>query len=421
MSSKMTIPVVIKDSGKVQGIKGLYISPETKRVYVRFSYHGIDKQVTIYPKNHTFSELNRAATKALANLKRSVLDAFSKIPQKESVNKSAVEVGIEELPTEISKHWSFKGRSQKYIDELIRTTKGLAICSKNLKKNIDEINKHNAGVALSVISNPKLSDCQKFKLFNGITICFEQLIQSGRHFGFNPTRDVPKPIYSANQRTLLLTFEDSAKVILAIRNDNSIPLAKKLEMELFFRLAVETGQRPKDIYMFNLNWIDEDGEHCQFQSHKTKRKQRVKHILSKNSKDLIARIIIARSGASVFHQKWSNKHGNDEKFDSFWRYCLFTYDRYLNTIIRSIINPDISLYSARHFFVSEIFKRTESEFWAEVFTHEGKNTNQRNYLHPEQKKADEILSNFIDSFDDAITKQDITNVHSLLFNQEVIH
>lgn len=49
-------------------------------------------------------------------------------------------------------------------------------------------------------------------------------------------------------------------------------------------------------------------------------------------------------------------------------------------------------------------RRTNSEFWAEVFTHEGKTVNQRNYLHPEQKKADEILTGFTNDFQSEINK-----------------
>ncbi len=77
------------------------------------------------------------------------------------------------------------------------------------------------------------------------------------------------------------------------------------------------------------------------------------------------------------------------------------------------------MYNARHFFISEIFRRTESEFWAEVFTHEGRNTNQRHYLHPEQKKADEILTDYMNSLEEAINKYEITKAYMSVFNIDI--
>lgn len=397
----MTKQVVIKPSGKVDGIRGLYISQSSNRVYVRYSFHGFDKQLTIHPKNMTFSELKRESVKALNVLKRSVLNEYSEKTPAEREPVSPVEYGIKKLPIVISKHWSFKGRSQCYIDYLIFSTKGLAICEKDCKSNINAIDKHNAEVAQKIISTEGLSQSQRFKLFNAINICFTQLISSGRHFGLNPVRDVPKPIYTARRRNGELNFEQAAKVLLLIRNDKTCAPIKRLECELFFRLAVETGQRPKDIYMFNVAWID--NEHYQFRSHKTKTEHRVKHLLSRRVLDLISQIIIARSGSISYHQKWKNKHVSDEEFDCFWSLALFTYEFYLNVIIRNNIDENLSLYSARHFFVSEIFRTTESEFWAEVFTHDGKNTNQRNYLHPEQRKADDVLGCFMDSFESVLS------------------
>lgn len=407
-AKNMTKQVVIKVSGKVEGIRGLYVSPVTKRVYVRFSFNGVDKQLTIHPKNMTFSELKREASKAMTVLKRSVSEACESNKKYSSCKLSSVERGVALLPDVIAKHWSFKGRTQKYIDELIRVTKGLAICTSNNKTDISEINKFNSCVAEKIINQEGLSDCQRFRLFNGISLCFGQLIKDGRHFGINPVRDIPKPSYCINRRSSTLNFDDAALVLSLIRNDASTDKIKRMECELFLMMAVETGQRPRDIYMFNVSWID--GEHCQFRSHKTSREHRVMHLLSIRVRMLISDIIIARSGVSTYSCRWKNKHGNDECFDSFWRLSLYSYESYINRIIRNYVGSDISLYSARHFFVTEMFRRTESEFWAEVFTHEGRNTNQRNYLHPDQKRADEILTGFCDTFESIITSLEIAGL-----------
>ncbi len=407
--SKMTKRLVIKRSGKVEGIRGLYISPETKRVYVRFSFRGIDKQMTIYPKNMTFSELNRTASKAMTALKRSVIESSVCSRESKGNSCSPIEYGVRVLPDEISKHWSNRGRSEKYINELLRVTRGMALCNHSNRRSVADINKHNQNIASQVINASGLSECQRFRLFNGINLCFTQLISSGRHLGVNPIRDIPKPVYTIGKRNGVLDFDSAAKVILKIRNDTNINDLKRLECELFMRLAVESGQRPKDLYMFNLGMMA-DGNHCRFRSHKTSREHRVMHLISKPTKDLITQVIISRSGCASYTQKWKNKHGNDEIFESFWRLGYQTYDQYINGVIRGTIDKKLSLYSARHFFITEIFRRTDSEFWAEVFTHEGKSANQRHYLHPDQKKADEILTGFCDTFESIITSLEIANL-----------
>ena len=395
--ANMTKPVVFKASGKVQGIKGLYQDPSSKRMYVRFSFHGIDRQKTITPKNMTFSELERAASKAMNELRKDVKGQIVEADNTEKrPNVSALEYGIKQLPVEISKYWGCRGTSQKYIRELLRVTDGMALCASRRQSEIAEIDRHNKSKVASKIGEPGLSQCQKFKFYNGIRQCFDKLIELKIHNGCNPIIETPKPVYVQGRKTSVLDFKTAAQVVREIRNDKSSDELRRLEMELFFRLCVETGQRPKDVYMFDAMKIVDC--HYTFRSHKTRREQRVMHLLSDRTRALIGDIMLKRHGETSFEQVWPNKHGDDERFTCFWRLHFISYTQYINEIIHKVAGSEMSLYSAKHFFITELFRRTESEFWAEAFTHEGRNTNQRNYLHPEQKKADEILTGFCNDF-----------------------
>ena len=400
--NNMTKPVIIKPSGKVQGIKGLYQDPSSKRLYIRYSFHGIDRQRTIYPKNLTFSELSREAAKAMNALKKEVKAQIVEPVGDKPETISIIDYGIKRLPEEISRHWGCKGTTQKYIAELLRVTAGLAICESKKLSDIAEVDRYNKARAAEVIQANGLSQCQRFKRYNGIRQCFDALIALQVHRGVNPVIEVPKPVYVQGRRTAVMDFPTAARVICAIRKNTSAGAILRAEMELFFRLCVETGQRPKDVYMFDATKIDD--RHYHFRSHKTRREQRVAHLLSDAVRKQIGEIILARSGTAFYEQVWPNKHGVDETFHSFWCSPFDTFRKTLNDIIHSVAGDGISLYATRHFFITEMFRRTNSEFWAEVFTHEGKTVNQRNYLHPEQKKADEILTGFCMDFQDEVDK-----------------
>ena len=397
----MTRPVIIKASGKIQGIKGLYQDPSSKRLYIRYSFHGVDRQMTIYPKNLTFSELQRTASKAMTELRKTVKSqVVEAIPDKPKAI-SVVDYGIKKLSEEISKHWGCKGTSQKYIAELLKVTSGLAICDSRKLADIAEVDRYNKSKAKEIVCAAELSQCQKFKRYYGIRQCFDKMIALHLHRGINPIAEIPKPIYVQGRKTSVLDFEISAQVMRAIKSSVS-DSAKRCELELFFRLCVETGQRPKDIYMFDASAI-ENGYYL-FRSHKTRREQRVKHLLSGGTLSLVRKIIALRGGDVCYSQSWLNKYGANESFKSFWQSSFETISRDLNKIIHAVAGDGVSLYAAKHFFITEIFRRTDSEFWAEVFTHDGKNVNQRNYLHPEQKKADEILVGFCNSFEAAVLR-----------------
>ena len=94
------------------------------------------------------------------------------------------------------------------------------------------------------------------------------------HNGCNPIIEIPRPIYVQGRKTSVLDLETAARVIHEIRSDKDGDEVRNLEMELFFRLCVETGQRPKDIYMFDALKIS--NKHYQFRSHKTRREQSIR-------------------------------------------------------------------------------------------------------------------------------------------------
>lgn len=413
----MTIPVIIRSNGKVEGIRGLYIDPSSKRVYVRFSFHGVDRQVTICPKNLTYSELNREASKALYSLKKEVKSMNIDSVNNETSCMDMIERGKVELESEIILHWRNRGVSEKYITSLISQTRGLSICKSKKQADICRFNKYNGEQINKIVYAEGLSGMQQYIRFRGIKTCFSQLIESGRHTGVNPIRDIPKPILPFNKRKNKFTFKNAAEIVMRIRELNR-ESSERLEIELFFVLCIETGQRPKDLMMFDVSNISSN--HYQFKSHKTNREHRVSHIISPYVRDLISRIIIERGGILYYEKEWKNKYSMPEKFKSFWKFNLPHYRKLINQIIQDSISGDAIMYLARHFFVTELFRRTNSEFWAEVFTHEGKNTNQTNYLHPDQEKADEILVGYTDEFEMEIKKLEISRISESIAMSSVI-
>jgi integrase len=235
------------------------------------------------------------------------------------------------------------------------------------------------------------SDSQKAKKHGEITTIFSRLIAAGVHTGNIPTRNIGAPRVVTGHRKISLTFDEAAKVLKALE---SLPgeNTRRLELMLFFRLCVETGQRPNDLYLFDPAKIEADEIHYAFYSTKTRREQRVMHLLSPGMRELLSRLIIARRSA-YYH---------DSKGSRFWMLSLHTISKVLNDEIKKAVGNEKILYATRHFFITEIFRRTDSTFWAEAFTHEGRTVAQCHYLHPDQSKADEILREFSEDFQRAL-------------------
>lgn len=399
----MTKPVITTNSGKVQGIRGLYKDPSSNRYYVRYSFHGIDKQLTIYPKCETFSGLERAAAQGLGQLKKQVkATACDVLPVNVQSPKDRISCAQAALIRTIEEHWGKRGTTQKHIKRLLQFTRGMCLCGASSKpKEKAEINAHNLRISRDLVEDVRLSGSRRREAYRSIQTVFSELIHACIHHGDNPAAHLIRPKEVVGVRDEVLTFDDAARVIMSIRKDEGTEPLKRAEAELFLRLCMETGQRPIDIHMWTPARIDTEF-HYQFVSHKTARKHRAKHIISKRVQELASMIIIQRGGVIEYQHELKNAYAKNEAYDAFWRYSQRVYEDYINGIIKRVIGPEKSVYCARHFFVSEVFKMTESEFWAEVFTHEGKTANTRHYLHVDQKKADEILLKISSALDDAI-------------------
>lgn len=375
----MAHKIEFKQSGKAVGIKGLYKDASSGRLYVRLSINGVDRQKTLEGEFNTFSSLQRASERAINSLRREMECSESHPKQEDSIDAA-----MRHLAQKIKHRWGLRNVTSKRIKEYLRCTRGLCLCTK--KSHAQAINAHNIKTAQNNIYGKRLSSGQRAAIYQGINIVFRQLILSQEHLGCNPCDSIAKPRHAQERRNNEMGYTEAAMVIHKIRS------AKKcwrtLELEMYFRLCFETGQRPIDIYMIDVRSIE--NKHYSFMSHKTARHQRVSHLISDEIMDIIDELIDLRKRA-VFKHSWQNEFSFDEEFECFWSLQYGTYARYLNTIIHGLFGERMSLYSTRHFFISEVFHLTENEFWAEAFTHEGRTANTRHYLHPDQKRADEII------------------------------
>lgn len=400
----VTKQVLVLNSGKIQGIKGLYKDLSSGRFYVRYSRHGVDKQLTVYPKNPTFSGLEKAAAKGLNELKKQVKSLVCDDLTSACSEKDRVERAADALVLAIQSHWAKRGTTEKHIMRLLQFTRGMCICKTENKKLVSFFDAHNIGVAREIVEGDSLSIGQRAEAYKSIQFVFDELIHIGMHHGCNPAYQLIKPKYAKASRESELNFDDAARVIHFIRHDDGVNPVRRAEAELFLRLCIETGQRPIDVHMWNVSRII-PGNHYQFMSHKTGRKHRIKHLISKQAIDLANTIALMRGGVVEFHHALKNKFGNDEPYQSFWMSGQKAYVDYLNAVIKKVVGGDKSLYCARHFFISEIFRMTNSEFWAELFTHEGKTANTRHYLHASQDEADRLLGIISGGLDLAISAQ----------------
>ncbi len=399
----MTKPVIIKKSGKVYGIKGLYKDPSSDRFFVRYSKGGVDRQLTICPKNLTFSGLEKAATKGMTELKKRVNGVIDiERPEASITPKDRIAKAQDALVDAIQDHWAKRGSTQKHILRLLRFTRGMCLCSCTRDKDKKLYNDHNLEIARCLIESTELSDCQRVEAYKSINNVFTELIHAEIHSGCNPAVTVIKPKPVKGNRETELTFDDAAKTIRFIRNDEKTDETKRAEAELFLRLCMETGQRPIDVHMWNLLKMTPD-RYYQFSSHKTDRRHRVKHKISQVTVSLAMSTMLMRGGCVEYPQAIRNRFDHDDEYNSFFSLGVRSICNYINAAIKDSVGEEKTLYSARHFFISEMFRMTQSEFWAEVFTHEGKTTNQRHYLHVDQSQADELIRAMSEHLDEAIS------------------
>lgn len=398
----MTKQVIVTPTGKVKGIRGLYKTTSSNRFYVRYACQGVDRQLTIHPKNQTFSGLEKAARKGLTELKKLVRTELPKTREYvQASSQDTIANAQDALSKVIIWHWGKRGCCQRQISRLLCHTRDMCLCSTQDVNINTMLNAHNLNLSRQAVENDASSNSLKHQKYKDINNVFTELIRIGSHHGSNPTLALIRPKAPQTTRTAELTFEDAAKVIAFIRKDETADSIKRAEAELVLRLCMETGQRPNDIHRWNLLNLTPD-RHYQFESHKTGTKHRVNHLISKTSQALAMTIVLMRGGVTEYGHKNLNRYTSDTPYMSFWRYTSSVYGIYINSIIHRLVGADKVLYSARHFFISEVFRMTESEFWAEVFTHEGRTANTKHYLHPDQQRADAILTEISRRLDAAI-------------------
>ena len=393
----MTIAVVVKQSGKVEGIRGLYRDPRSGRFYVRWAYQGIDRQKTIEPKDETFTALSKAASKGMTALKREMMQAVSTLPERPRKQPvDAVQEGVDALPEVIERVWTARGIKAKGINYYKRCCEGLALCKRADAVSIHRVDAHNKATFGEALKSSELSECARWQLYKTVNLVFSRLIQTGEHKGGNPTISFAMPKYASQREDREISYEDMANIIHVVEKDDAISEIKRLELTLFFRLLCETGQRPVDIYYMNVR--DIQNQHYRFKSQKTGRNQRVAHLLSPKTLAIIQELTIQRERA---YYTWNlqGEAGERKQVECFWSQSWYTWQVILRTYAHKALGEGVKLYTCRHHFITEVFRITGSEFWASAFTHEGKGANQKFYLHADQDEADRIcmtISNRLD-------------------------
>lgn len=397
---KMTVAVVVKASGKVEGIRGLYKDQSSQRFYVRYAKDGIDRQLTVNPRGETFTALSRAASKGLTELKRLVELELGNTNSGASRGAKKVDTvleGVQALPMVIEALWTQKGVSARCIKELKNYCLGLALCGVRDKKAIEAIDAHNSSEMAKKLGSA-LSDCSKVKLYGQIKAVFKSLIEKNRHFGQNPTMGFDAPRHTAQREEREITFEDMRKILDTTKTAVKETIRQK-EITLFFRLLSETGQRPIDLYRFDARKIE--NRHYRFSSHKTGKTHRVSHLLSDTSLDLIEEIKELR-GVDAY--TWTDKNSvKNEEIVCFWSLSWRVIQSETRKLCSEALGEGAKLYTTRHHFISEIFRRTGSEFWASAYTHEGDTANTKHYLHIDQMEADKILKGFLEDFERVVS------------------
>lgn len=384
--------VVVTTTGKVDGIPHLFCS-RGGRFYVRYKNGPVDKTAPLedVPESPTFSWLQRASDKAFKKLKKAV-DSSAQGTEANKLKPPSVS-GQSLLAQTIDTVWTNRGVSASRLRELQKACAGLAITSSRQASVIKSVNDHNQRV-IEENYNSLPNNGVKKRALDGITTVFTTLIARGLHTGKVPALDVAFKIEPSPRQNHEIDFDGAVKIIKAIRADSTLKPVIRLELELYTRLAIETGQRPIDLYLLDISKIDSTG-HYEFLSHKTGRYQRVLHLLSSDSLRLIKKISEMR-GIDHYTHKWDKHHrSSGESFESFWSKSFSVYVHNLADFTKEALGQDAIFYGLKDFFISQIFRATQNEFWAKVFTHEGRGANQKSYLFLDQEKADKVLGEAI--------------------------
>ena len=97
-----------------------------------------------------------------------------------------------------------------------------------------------------------------------------------------------------------------------------------------------------------------------------------------------------------YSHNWDKHHRQTgDSFNSFWSRSFSIYSHRLGKYTKDALGEGVIFYGLKNFFISQLFRHTENEFWAKAFTHEGRGANQKAYLFLDQDKADQILNKAI--------------------------
>lgn len=387
--------VIVKPTGKVDGIAHLFCDVSSGRYFVRYKRGKIDRTATLHGlKSFAFSTLQRAADKAFRDLKAEVDRVLYTEPEKAPLSrKSPIELGQEKLTEAIDRLWTSRGVSPSRLRDLHRFCSGLALTTSRDARAIAEIDTHNQKT-LEANYAAMPATATKQKALGSVSTVFTALITRGLHTGKAPMLSGAVIVPPTPRQNNEIDFKGACAIIRTIRADEATPVVMRKELELYVRLAIETGQRPIDLYLLDVSRIDSTG-HYEFLSHKTGRFQRVLHLLSQDTRNLINEIVLMR-GCTEYSHNWDKHHRQTgDSFNSFWSKSFSIYSHRLGKYTKKALGEDCIFYGLKDFFISQIFRHTENEFWAKAFTHEGRGANQKAYLFLDQDKADQILSKAI--------------------------
>lgn len=355
-------PVIFKKGlgcGKVEGIRGLYKDPYG-RWYVRKSFEGIDRQLTLenLNENPTFSELERKAAQGLRRLEKSMEKQAGTCkkahPVKSTLDK-AKDRCVQYLDVD------YKQRGVSHAVWLRRKTElaGFAFASKPLV----EIDDHNLALLREKLDSatPKSA----IDLYLHIKAVFSLAIQDGKHFGANPCARVLKPAKLTDKDVRYISVAESAKVFAHMDLMSDV---YGEEIACFFYLLT-LGMRATSAILFDAEDLKPcaDGYYYRVINHKTRR-----------TMDFM-QLIPAHMG---------------ERLKALGRFTKSLKDLLdkTNKIIVDVLHRDVSQKHLRKGFLTECINAggfsVES---VELITHTTKDIVQRHYNAKTQESIDQIM------------------------------
>lgn len=347
-------------------IAHLFCDVSSGRYFVRYKRGKIDRTATLHGlKSFAFSTLQRAADKAFRELKAEVNRELYTEPEKAPhSSKSPIELGQEKLTEAIGRIWTSRDVSPSRLRDLQRFCSGLAITTSRDARAIAEIDAYNQKT-LEANYEAMPTTATKQKALGSVSTVFTALITRGLHTGKAPMLSGAVIVPPTPRQNNEIDFKGACAIIRTIRADESTPAVLRKELELYVRLAIETGQRPIDLYLLDVSRIDSTG-HYEFLSHKTGRFQRVLHLLSPETRNLINEIVLMR-GCTEYSHNWDKHHcQTGDSFNSFWSRSFSIYSHRLGKYTKDALGEGVIFYGLKDFFISQLFRHTENEFWAKA-------------------------------------------------------